>query len=145
MSSGSRRPRRQRSPTCADPAALRPAGASAPPASTFWLLARLKAGEAALLELLNLFLVGLAALPLRVGPGLAFGAQWPYLLGLRLGAERPERRMAFSLFHLASVALFPLSSLCMVPTPNHRSLAELPTGREFQGSPGVRTAAAPRS
>jgi hypothetical protein len=127
--------------------------------STFWRLAQLEAGEALLLGLVNL-LLGLAALLLlpRVGPIQAYSALWPYLgplhlavswvslmvplvlvghsplmgfLGLRLAAEQPERRMAFSLFHLLSVALFPLSFLCMVLTPNHRSLAELLTGQEI--------------
>ena len=138
------------------------------PVSTFWLLARLEAGEAVLLGLLNLALALLVLLLLRVGPGQAYPALWPYLgplhfavswtplmiplvlvgqsplmnlLGLRLAAEQPERRMAFSLFHLLSVILFPLSFLCMVLTPNHRSLAELLTGQEILCSPGGRPAA----
>jgi hypothetical protein len=140
---------------------LPPGGLNAGPAaaaSTFWLLARLEVGEAILLGLLNLMLGLVVLLLLRVGPGLAYPALWPYLgplhlaaswtllmiplvlvgqsplmhfLGLRLAAEQPERRMAFSLFHLLSVALFPLSFLCMVLTPNHRSLAELLTGQEI--------------
>ena len=142
--------------------------AQAGPASTFWLLTRLEAAEAVLLALLNLALALLVLLLLRVGPGLAYPALWPYLgplhfavswtllmiplvligqsplmslLGLRLAAEQPERRMAFSLFHLLSVVLFPLSFLCMVLTPNHRSLAELLTGQEILCSPRVRPGA----
>lgn len=135
------------------------------PASSFWLLARLEAGEALLLVTLNLLLGVLATLLMRVGPGAAYPALWPYLaplhfavswaplmvpivligqspvmamLGLRLAAEQPERRVAFSLFHLLSVSLFPLSFLCMVLTPNHRSLAELLTGLEIQPAQGGR-------
>lgn len=127
-------------------------------ASSFWALARLEAGEALLLGLVNSVLGLVALLLLRVGPFQAYPALWPLLaplhlavswallmvpivligqsplmglLGLRLAAEQPERRMAFSLFHLLSVALFPLSFLCMVLTPNHRSLAELLTGQEI--------------
>lgn len=127
-------------------------------ASSFWALARLEAGEALLLGLVNSVLALVALLLLRAGPLLAYPALWPLLaplhlavswaalmvpivligqsplmglLGLRLAAEQPERRMAFSLFHLLSVALFPLSFLCMVLTPNHRSLAELLTGQEI--------------
>lgn len=126
--------------------------------SGFWALARLEAGEALLLGLVNSVLGLVALLLLRTGPQLAYPALWPLLaplhlavswallmvpivligqsplmglLGLRLAAEQPERRMAFSLFHLLSVALFPLSFLCMVLTPNHRSLAELLTGQEI--------------
>jgi len=132
--------------------------AAGEPASTFWRLAQLEAGEALLLGLVNLLLGALALALLRIGPFQAYPALWPYLgplhfavswvslmvpvvlvgqsplmgfLGLRLAAEQPERRMAFSLFHLLSVALFPLSFLCMVLTPNHRSLAELLTGQEI--------------
>ena len=127
-------------------------------ASSFWALARLEAGEALLLGLVNSVLGLLVLLLLRAGPLQAYPALWPLLaplhlavswamlmvpivligqsplmglLGLRLAAEQPERRMAFSLFHLLSVALFPLSFLCMVLTPNHRSLAELLTGQEI--------------
>lgn len=127
-------------------------------ASTFWLLAKLEAGEAILLAVLNLLLALLVLLLLRVGPVVAYPSLWPYLgalhlaiswapimvplvlvgqsplmglLGLQLAAEQPERRMAFSLFHLLSICLFPLSFLCMVLTSNHRSLAELLTGQEI--------------
>ena len=126
--------------------------------STFWLLARLEAGEALLLVALNLLLAVLVLLLLRVGPAIGYASLWPYLaplhlavswapimvplvlvgqsplmgpLGLRLASEQPERRMAFSLFHLVSLCLFPLSFLCMVLTSNHRSLAELLTGQEI--------------
>lgn len=135
---------------------LESAGADA--ASTFWLLAKLEAGEALLLAVLNLLLALLVLLLLRVAPAVAYPSLWPYLgplhlavswapimvplvlvgqsplmgfLGLQLAAEQPERRMAFSLFHLLSVCLFPLSFLCMVLTSNHRSLAELLTGQEI--------------
>lgn len=129
--------------------------------SSFWLLVRLEAGEALLLAGLNLILAILVLALLRTGPGVAYPALWPYLapvhaalswapimipmvlvgrspmmgrLGLRLASVQPERRMAFSLFHLLSVGLFPLSFLCMVLTPNHRSLAELLTGQEIEAA-----------
>jgi len=132
--------------------------AGADSGSTFWLLARLEAGEALALALLNLLFGALVLVLLRVGPAAAYGGLWPYLaplhlavswvpvmvplvlvgqsplmapLGLRLASEQPERRMAFSLFHLLSISLFPLSFLCMVLTSNHRSLAELLTGQEI--------------
>jgi len=55
--------------------------------------------------------------------------------GLLLDSGLPERRLAFSVFHLISVVFFPLSFLCMVLTPNHRTLAELLTGQEILARP----------
>jgi hypothetical protein len=52
-------------------------------------------------------------------------------LGLVLDTDQPELRMSFSLFHTLSVCLFPLSFLCMVLTPSHRTLAELLTNQEI--------------
>jgi hypothetical protein len=51
--------------------------------------------------------------------------------GLLLDTDLPERRMSFSLLHLVSVLCFPVSFLCMVLTPNHRTLAELLSGLEI--------------
>ena len=64
---------------------------------------------------------------------LALTGQSPMMgrFGLQLGANQPERRLAFSLFHLLSVTVFPLSFICMVLTRNHRTLAELLTGQEI--------------
>ena len=39
--------------------------------------------------------------------------------------------MSFSLLHLVSAMCFPISFLCMVLTPNHRTLAELLSGLEI--------------
>jgi hypothetical protein len=133
--------------------------------SSFWPLAQLESGEAMILVGTNLLLVLVAALQLGAGPLRVYGQLWPYLLplhlalswvvvmvplvlvgqsplmallGLTLASPQPERRMAFSLFHLLSVCLFPLSFLCMVLTPNHRTLAELLTGQEILFRPLTR-------
>ncbi|MBP1628742.1 MAG: hypothetical protein H6Q00_3217 [Holophagaceae bacterium] len=64
---------------------------------------------------------------------LALTGQSPMMgrFGLQLSAVQPERRLAFSLFHLLSVTVFPLSFICMVLTRNHRTLAELLTGQDI--------------
>ena len=51
--------------------------------------------------------------------------------GLLLDTHLPERRMSFAVLHLVSVLAFPVSFLCMVLTPNHRTLAELLSGLEI--------------
>jgi len=51
--------------------------------------------------------------------------------GLLLDSDQPERRMSFALLHLVSALAFPISFLCMVLTPNHRTLAELLSGLEI--------------
>ena len=40
---------------------------------------------------------------------------------LLLDTDLPERRMSFALLHLVSALGFPVSFLCMVLTPNHRT------------------------
>ena len=55
--------------------------------------------------------------------------------GFVLDTTQPERRLSFSVFHLLSALCFPLSFLCMVLTPEHRSLAELLTGQELMRRP----------
>lgn len=144
---------------------LRAEAEDASEASSFWPLARLECGEALLLVLANGLLAVVATLQLGAGPGRAYGQLWPFLvplhlafswllvmvplvllgqsplmaiMGLNLASPQPERRMAFSLFHLLSVGLFPLSFLCMVLTPNHRTLAELLTGQEILFRPLTR-------
>lgn len=129
-----------------------------PQDSTFWRLVRLEASEALLLVLLNAFLALLSVLMSGAPLGRTYGELWPFLLpvhactswallmvplvlagqsplmgtlGIRLEASQPELRMSFSLFHLLSVLSFPLSFLCMVLTPAHRTLAELLTGQEL--------------
>ncbi|MBK8724866.1 MAG: hypothetical protein IPL96_02125 [Holophagaceae bacterium] len=126
--------------------------------SSFWPLVRLESLEAVLLVALNGLFAVLAARQLGLGLAAAYENLWPFLaplhlglswclmlvplvlsgqsplmarFGFQLGSEQAERRLAFSLFHLLSVGLFPLSFLCMVLTPNHRTLAELMTGQEI--------------
>ena len=126
--------------------------------SSFWSLVKLEASEAAILLAFNGFLSLLASWQVGTSIPRCYGELWPYLLsvhlalswavvlipmvltgqsirmvpmGLVLASEQPERRLAFSLFHLVSVLAFPLSFLCMVLTPNHRTLAELLTGQEI--------------
>ena len=134
-------------------------------ASSFWPLARLESGEALLLLAANGAVALVAILQLGASPGRVYGQLWAFLLpfhfafswvlmmvplvllgqsplmavmGLNLASPQPERRMAFSLFHLLSVGLFPLSFLCMVLTPNHRTLGELLTGQEIHFRPLTR-------
>ncbi|MDE3244482.1 MAG: hypothetical protein KGN80_00230 [Acidobacteriota bacterium] len=126
--------------------------------SSFWSLVKLEILEAATLLVANSVLALLVSWQLGAPIARCYGELWPYLLslhlafswamvlvpmvlagqslfmvpmGLLLASEQPERRLAFSLFHLLSVLAFPLSFLCMVLTPNHRTLAELLTGQEI--------------
>ena len=55
--------------------------------------------------------------------------------GFVLDTAKPERRLAYSVFHMLSSLAFPLSFLCMLLTPEHRSLAELLTGQELMRRP----------
>lgn len=134
----------------------------APVEQSYWPFARLELLEFLLLAGLNAALVLLVWLLLGLPPGRAYGALWALLLpvhaalswtlfmvplaltgqsplmggaGLLLEAGQPERRLAFSLFHLLSVLLFPVSFLCLVLTPQHRTLAELLTGQEILSRP----------
>lgn len=126
--------------------------------SSFWALVKLEAGEAGILAVFNLVLALVICWQLHLPVSRCYSELWPFLLplhaalswafmltpmvltgqsvlmvplGLLLVAEQPERRLAFSLFHLLSVAAFPLSLFCMILTPNHRTLAELLTGQEI--------------
>ncbi|MBI4912703.1 MAG: hypothetical protein HY823_08190 [Acidobacteria bacterium] len=128
------------------------------PQSSFWPLVQVELGEALVLGGAHALVALLSILLLGVPPARAYTQLWPFLLpihfilswallmvplvtlgqsplmvfqGVGLASEQPERRMAFSLFHLLSVTFFPLSFLCMVLTPNHRTLAELLTGQEI--------------
>lgn len=130
--------------------------------TSFWPLVRVEFSEFLLLALLNGCFVVLASLLCRVGVSRTYGELWPFLLpvhlclswafvmvplaltgqspmmgtqGLLLDTGQPEKRLAFSIFHLVSVALFPLSFFCMVLTPEHRTLAELLTGQEILARP----------
>ncbi len=126
--------------------------------SSFWSLVKLEILEAVTLLVANAVLALLVSWQLGAPIARCYGELWPYLvslhlafswvmvlvpmvlagqslfmvpMGLLLASEQPERRLAFSLFHLLSVLAFPLSFLCMVLTPNHRTLAELLTGQEI--------------
>lgn len=133
-----------------------------PAAESFWPLARLEAVEAGMLLLINLAVALLASWVSGVGPARLYLELWHFLLpvhlaiswafemvpitlvgqspvmgslGLLLDSAQPERRIAFSLFHLVSVLLFPVSFFCMVLTPYHRTLAETLTGQEILARP----------
>jgi len=124
---------------------------------SFWPLAKLEFLEAMGLALVNLLLAGFTWF-MTGALGRAYSELWRFLLpmhfmlswaaimipmaltgqspmmgrfGLQLSAVQPERRLAFSLFHLLSVIAFPLSFICMVLTSNHRTLAELLTGQDI--------------
>lgn len=133
-----------------------------PPSSSegdsFWPLAKVEFFEALGLAIVNLVLMGFTWLQTGMLTR-AYSELWHFLLPmhfvlswaalmvplaltgqspmmgrfeLQLGANQPERRLAFSLFHLLSVGVFPLSFVCMVLTRNHRTLAELLTGQEIE-------------
>lgn len=131
----------------------------------FWPVVRMEAAEFAALATLNAFLVLVACLASGAGPSRLYGEFWGYLLvvhatlswaflmvplvlvgqspmmgilRLAVDTDQPERRMAFSLLYLVSATAFPLSFLCMVLTPDHRTLAELLSGREIQQMPYAR-------
>lgn len=125
---------------------------------SFWPLARLELVEGLILAGLNALLVLLACLMARLGPGPLYGELWPLLVpvhaavswaffmvpvalagqtllmarwGWVVETPHPERRLAFSLFHLLSVILFPLSFACLLLSREHRTLAELLSGQEL--------------
>lgn len=127
-------------------------------ASSFWPLVQMEIYEFSVLTLLNIFFLLLACLlsgawPSRLYSGLwlqllavHLALSWTYIMlpmaltgqsvmmgrkGLLLDSSQPDRRLTFSLFHLVSVIFWPLSFLCLVLTPNHRTLAELLTGQEI--------------
>jgi hypothetical protein len=132
------------------------------PGSGFWPLLKVEVGEALLLFVLNaLFILGMSLL-LGVPPGRLYGELWYYLLplhvslswavlmvplvltgqtlfmgsvGLLVDCDQPERRLSFSVFHLVSVLLFPVSFFCLLLSPEHRTLAEILTGQEIMARP----------
>jgi len=133
--------------------------------TSFWPLVRMEFTELLILAAINgLFCLLVAALS-RAPIGGVYGELWPFILpvhfaiswafvmvpmaltgqspmmgsqGLLLDTGQPERRLSFSIFHLLSVALFPVSFLCLVLTPDHRTLAELLTGQEILARPLAR-------
>lgn len=137
----------------------------APQVASFGPLLLVEAGEACLLGALNLILAFAASLLLQAPLGRVYAEAWPSLLPVHLlvswaflmvplviagqsplmgrwhlvlAEDEPERRMIFSLLHLISVALFPLSFLCMVLSPRHQTLAEYLSGQEIISKPEPR-------
>ena len=133
--------------------------------TSFWPLVRMELSELLILALLNGLFGLLAGALARIPLGLLYGELWPFLVpvhlcvswafvmvpmaltgqspmmgsqGLLLDSGQPEQRLTFSIFHLLSVAVFPVSFLCQVLTPNHRTLAELLTGQEILARPHPR-------
>jgi hypothetical protein len=122
----------------------------------------LELGEALLLIGLNLMLCIISSAMLGVSLGRLYGGAWFILLPLHfclswafllvpimlagqsplmgrlhliLGEEAPERRLAYSLLHLASLAVFPLSALCLILSRRHQTLGELLSGQEILPRP----------
>ncbi len=135
------------------------------PGLTLWPLVVLEAGEAAFLAALALGALTLVALQMGTTvPRLVAGAWLAVLpftflltwatvmvplvlanrsplmpfLGLVVAEDQPLRRLNFSLLHLLSVALFPLSFLCLVLSPRHQTLGELLSGLEIIARPTPR-------
>ena len=136
-----------------------------PSTASFGPLLLAEAGEACLLAALNLGLALALSLVLQAPVSRIFAEDWPVVLpahllvswtflmvplvvagqsplmgrwNLVLAEDEPERRMVFSLLHLVSVALFPLSFLCMILSPRHQTLAEYLSGQEIISKPEPR-------
>lgn len=128
-------------------------------------LVLLETGEALLLALLNVLLAWTASALLNVGFGRLYGGAWFILLPLHftlswafllvpimlagqsplmgrlslvLDEEAPERRLAYSFLHLVSLAVLPLSVLCLILSRRHQTLAELLSGQEILPKPASR-------
>jgi hypothetical protein len=137
----------------------------APQVASFGPLLLVEAGEACLLACLNLAVALAAGLVLQAPLGRVYAETWMAILpvhllvswaflmvplvvagqsplmgrwNLVLAEDEPERRMVFSLLHLLSVGLFPLSFLCMVLSPRHQTLAEYLSGQEIISKPEPR-------
>lgn len=133
--------------------------------TSLWPLVLMEMNEALLVAAANLVLAAAACLVSGVRPTRLYTEAWPYLApvhlavswalvlvplvltgqslpmaprGLALASDQPERRIAFSLLHLLSAVAFPLSFLCLVLTPEHRTLAELLSGQELLQRPSPR-------
>lgn len=136
-----------------------------PSTASFGPLLLVEAGEACLLAALNLALAFTLSLSLQAPVSRIFAEAWPVVVpahlalswaflmvplviagqsplmgrwNLVLAEDEPERRMVFSLLHLLSVALFPLSLLCMILSPRHQTLAEYLSGQEILSKPEPR-------
>ena len=157
----------QRAPSAEAPGSDVPQTLAEPqePVASFWPLVKVECLEAILLAGVLALALALPAWALGVTPFRLWGGAWPFLLpyllatawiffmaplvltgesplmgrfGVTLAEDSPERRMAFSLVHLVSVTLFPLSFLCMVLSPRHQTLAELFSGQELLARPAER-------
>ncbi|MBI3131905.1 MAG: hypothetical protein HYZ13_11315 [Acidobacteria bacterium] len=147
------------------PAPTRPALGGAEATLTLWPLVTLEAAEAFLLALLVMAALAIVASQLGTTMGLLVTRAWllviPFLLvlcwttlmvplvlasqsplmpflGLVVAEDQLLRRLNYSLLHLVSVALFPLSFLCLVLSPRHQSLGELLSGVEIISKPVAR-------
>jgi len=132
---------------------------------SFWPVVKMEALEFAMLLGLNGLVALIASWTAGGAPSAVYGQFWAFLLPvhgavswayvmvplvlvgqspmmgrefLLLDTDQPERRMSFSLLHLLSTLCFPLSFLCMVLTPSHRTLAELLSGLEILQLPNTR-------
>jgi hypothetical protein len=132
---------------------------------SFWPVVKMEGMEFTLLMGLNGALALIASWTAGGSPSSVYGHFWTFLVPLHaaiswafvmvplvlvgqspmMGRQRllldtdlPERRMSFSLLHLVSTLCFPLSFLCMVLTPSHRTLAELLSGLEILQLPSSR-------
>ncbi len=153
------------SPPEAEAHRARPALPPAEATLTLWPLVALEAAEAALVAALALvaliivasqlgttvtllvtrawllvipFVLVLAWTTLMVPLVLASQSPLMPFLGLVVAEDQPLRRLNYSLLHLCSVALFPLSFLCLVLSPRHQSLGELLSGVEIISQPVAR-------
>jgi len=161
------RPRAQDTGTYAafSPPSPRPLLDLMEPAASFWPLVKVELAEALLLVLVQGVAIILPSWVLGVAPARLLVGAWPFVVpylfsvswllfmaplvltgqtplmghfGVTLPEHLAERRMAFSLVHLLSVACFPLSFLCMVLSPRHQTLAELLSGQELLARPTSR-------
>ena len=135
------------------------------PGLSLWPLVALEASEALLLTSLLLAALSLVALMMGTSLGRLVTGAWPSVLpftlllawgtlmvplvlanrspfmaffDLVLAEDQPLRRLNFSLLHLVSVLLFPLSFLCLVLSPRHQTLGELLSGIEIIARPSPR-------
>jgi hypothetical protein len=135
------------------------------PTATFWPLVKVEALEAVMLVAVQALALLLPSWVAGVSPYRLWAGAWmfvlPYLFsvswflfmvplvltgqsplmgtfGVTLPEPSPERRMAFSLVHLISVACFPISFLCLLLGPRHQTLSEMMSGQELISRPTTR-------
>jgi len=132
---------------------------------SFWPLVRLETLEALIIIGINGLLILIASWQLHASISRLYSEFWHFMVpihfavswafemipltlagqsplmgsqDLLLDTSQPERRIAFSLMHLCSVLLFPVSFFCMVLTPTHRTLGEILSGQEILLRPSPR-------